>query len=427
MLKKLRRRIISLNLILVGIVLLAVFTLLCFNSYRQHMVLVEDTLSGAIRQAQDFDQDPFPDRGEPPLAPDSRQVDVEGRIRKGAGPMGFTPTVTVELAEDGSILRVFNSGVTLSEETLSSLVAEAADAAPDTIRRDADAQVFYRTAEAGDTTYLAITDASAVTEEMRTLIAGSLAAWLAFMFLFFLISRYMTNLSLKPVKEAWEQQQQFVADASHELKTPLTVILANSSILAEDPALSEDSRQWVDSTREEATHMQALVEQLLYLARSDNGSQKLLPEELSLTDLVREDILQFEPVAFERDVRIEEEIGEDIRLLGDGTMVKQLIHILLDNACKYAPAGSAVSVALRREKNSALLSVNNSGDPIPPEDLPHLFERFYRGDKARTSEGYGLGLAIAEAIAKEHKAALSVTSTAAEGTTFTVRFRELLP
>jgi signal transduction histidine kinase len=154
----------------------------------------------------------------------------------------------------------------------------------------------------------------------------------------------------------------------------------------------------------------------------------MLLTDLDLADMVQEDILQFEPVAFERGILIEPDLDPDIHIEGDGTMIKQLIHILLDNACKYASENGTIDITLKREWQGCTLAVHNPGPPIPAEDLPHIFERFYRADKARTYQegttGYGLGLAIAKSIAEDHNGAISCTSTKEAGTTFTVRFRE---
>ena len=255
--------------------------------------------------------------------------------------------------------------------------------------------------------------------------------WLIIMALFFLISVFMARVAVKPVKESWDRQQEFVADASHELKTPLTVILANNNILL-DPArgLAEEDRKWVESTQDEAAHMKTLVDQLLFLARSDSGDQKMLLSDLDLGDMVMDDVLQFEPVAFERGILIEPDLEPDIHIEGDSTMIRQLIHILLDNACKYASANGTIDVSLKRERQGCTLAVHNPGPAIPADDLPHIFERFYRADKARThkenTSGYGLGLAIAKSIAEDHNGTIQCTSTDENGTTFTVRFRERL-
>ncbi|MDO5118130.1 MAG: HAMP domain-containing sensor histidine kinase, partial [Eggerthellaceae bacterium] len=209
---------------------------------------------------------------------------------------------------------------------------------------------------------------------------------------------------------------------SHDLKTPLTVILANSSILLDnaDETIAKNS-QWVESTKTEAEHMKQLVDDLLTMAQIDEGDTTMPREDIDFSTMVQGEFLEFESVAFERNVEFASTISPDIHVTGTPSRVRRLAQTLIDNACKYAPAGSTVTLTLDREGSMARLSVHNDGDPIPAEDLPHIFDRFYRVDKARVNDGdsHGLGLAIAYGIAQEHGGSLEVSSTAETGTTFT--------
>ena len=149
-------------------------------------------------------------------------------------------------------------------------------------------------------------------------------------------------------------------------------------------------------------------------------------QDVSLSEISSEAVMQFEPVAFESGTLLESEIEEGVVIKGDLTQLRQLVYILIDNACKYAGVGGSVDFRLTGGKTPAI-RVNNTGDPIPKEDLPHIFERFYRSDKARTkndsSGGYGLGLAIAKTITEKHGGIIKAESSAADGTTFTVTFK----
>lgn len=241
----------------------------------------------------------------------------------------------------------------------------------------------------------------------------------------YLITLLMANISLKPVEKVWRQQQNFIGDASHELKTPLTVILTNSNILmAHQDDTIRQQRKWLESTNEEAVHMKDLVDKLLILAKTDNMQRNKLFASVDLSDLTLRLALQFEPVAYEKGVAIHSEVEPGIAIVGDQTALNQIIHILLDNAVKYAGVGGEVTVSLKRRQNSVYLVTRNTGTPIPPEDLPHIFERFYRSDKARTAGGgYGLGLAICKNLAELHRAEITAASDETNGTVFTVRFR----
>ena len=169
--------------------------------------------------------------------------------------------------------------------------------------------------------------------------------------------------------------------------------------------------------------MKDLVDKMLYLAKAENMRTATVRTLVPISDLATKLILQFEPVAFEAGVTIVSEVENGVSILADSTAVNQIIHILIDNAVKYAGLGGTVRVKLYRHKDTVYLSTLNTGAPIPPEDLPHIFERFYRSDKARTAgSGYGLGLAICKSLAEERKATVSVTSDEAHGTEFTVKF-----
>ena len=266
---------------------------------------------------------------------------------------------------------------------------------------------------------------------MRDLIGSSLLVGCAALILLFLISLFLAGWALRPVERAWDQQRQFVSDASHELKTPLTVILANLDILRrhEDDSIRAQ-RKWLDSSEAEAQHMKQLVEDLLTLARLDEaGHTAPLPAmcAVDLTDAVLSSLLTFEPVAFEQGLRLDSSLEPGICVNGDEARLRQLTTILLDNACKYAGKGGSVTVSLTASGDKARLSVSNTGDVIPPEQLRHLFERFYRADPARTGgqSGYGLGLAIASGIAQLHSGRITALSDAEHGTVFSVTLPRL--
>ena len=234
-------------------------------------------------------------------------------------------------------------------------------------------------------------------------------ALLALMLLFcvaMLLSRWVT----RPVERAWEQQKQFISDASHELKTPLTVILSNAELL-ESAELAERPSRWADNIRSEAGRMRTLVEEMLTLARGDSMAPTEPMTEVSLSDVAYDCALAFEPVAFEAGMDLEYEITDETPVLGDPEGLRRILSVLLDNAIKYGAAGGTVRLSLQKADRHARLEVSNPGEPIPAEQLPHLFERFYRADASRGEQtGFGLGLSIAAAIAKAHHGELKAES-----------------
>ena len=221
---------------------------------------------------------------------------------------------------------------------------------------------------------------------------------------FFGISVLLARWAIKPIENAWKQQKQFVADASHELKTPLTVILTNAELLQSEDCTETDKNRLSGNIYSMSKRMRGLVENLLDLARADNGTSKMVFEKLNFSDLVYESILPFEPVYFENGKNLYYRIDKDINLWGSADYLKQTVDILLDNANKYSFENTAVRVELIKKEKHCVLSVKSEGEHISKENLKNIFKRFYRVDEARTAgESYGLGLSIAETIVKEHK------------------------
>ena len=226
------------------------------------------------------------------------------------------------------------------------------------------------------------------------------------------MSILLSKWAVKPVELAWKQQRQFVADASHELKTPLTVILTNAE-LAQNPDYSPESRDRFLSSIQTVSHqMKGLIEQLLQLARADHTDTMGTFTQIDLSKLVSDSLLPFEPIFFEAGLPLTADLAENIHVMGDEAQLRQVLDILLDNARKYAKEGGTTWVNLRRKgKGRCVLTVADEGAPIPAQALEHIFERFYRADPARSRTGsFGLGLAIAEAIVTRHRGKISAES-----------------
>ena len=244
---------------------------------------------------------------------------------------------------------------------------------------------------------------------MRSYLTIAMAAALLLLGVSILLAWWTT----RPVEKAWKQQHQFLSDASHELKTPLTVILSNAELL-EAAALEERPARWADNIHSEAQQMKSLVEEMLTLARADNMVRTAVLTEVSLSDVAADCALAFEPVAFEAGKPLDYQITEDVTVLGDRDKLRQLVSVLLDNAIKYGAKGGTITLSLQKTERQARLTVSNPGEPIPADQLSHLFERFYRADASRGEKsGFGLGLPIARTIAQEHKGALKAESDAA--------------
>lgn len=229
---------------------------------------------------------------------------------------------------------------------------------------------------------------------------------------------------VRPVQLSWQAQRQFTADASHELKTPLAVILANSRILKGDlPKIPEEDHRWILSTDTEAERMRGLVTNLLELSRADEnhftGGSIYRHEDMDLSELVEGMTMQFDVVAFESGCMIDEHIDPDIHVIGDAQETEKVVKILLDNAVKYSHKGNSVDVTVARDgsRNRARVSVRNFGEALDPNDVAHIFDRFFRTDKARSRStgGYGLGLPIAKAIIEGQGGTIKCESSAEGG------------
>lgn len=219
------------------------------------------------------------------------------------------------------------------------------------------------------------------------------------------------------------QQKQFVSDASHELRTPIAIIQGYTEMLErwgkDDPAILDES---INSLSQEIANMKDLLEKLLFLSRSDKNTLQFDKEPFNLSMLCQEVIKETSFIDDEHD--IEPKISDDVILIGDRGLIKELIRILMDNALKYTPEGGKIILSCAIAKHNIILSVKDSGIGIPKAHIPHLFERFYRVDEARNKRtgGTGLGLAIAKQIIQVHNAQISITSKLNIGTEFLIFF-----
>lgn len=225
-------------------------------------------------------------------------------------------------------------------------------------------------------------------------------SFFAFLVLSILLARWIT----RPVEKAWLQQRQFVADASHELKTPLTVILTNAELL-QDSRYGADARgQFAENILAMSHQMRGLVESLLQLARADCGQSKAEANRLNVSCLVEDAVLPFEPVYYEQGLVLESRIAPDLFVSGSEAHLKQVVEILLDNAQKYSTPGGTVQLVLEKQGRSCLLSVSSPGRELTAKECRDIFKRFYRADQARSmNHSYGLGLAIAQRIVDDHR------------------------
>lgn len=229
------------------------------------------------------------------------------------------------------------------------------------------------------------------------------------------------NGMLHRLESAFLRQRQFTADASHELRTPVTLMLSQLDVVLERARSPEEYERALRSLRDDTWRLRRLLEDLLTLARADAQQDVLQRERLDLGELAEQVVESMQPLATERNVRLTVRAERDICVFADQARLMQLVLNLVENGVRHTLGGGLVAVSVERTpKSLAALTVRDTGIGIPPEHLPHVFERFYRVDPARSSGGTGLGLAISRQIAEAHSGAIEVQSEVGEGTTFCV-------
>ncbi|MCL5996196.1 MAG: HAMP domain-containing histidine kinase [Chloroflexi bacterium] len=264
-----------------------------------------------------------------------------------------------------------------------------------------------------------------VTESNKTLfelLTTLLTVGLITLFAIFIISLYFANRAIKPIAETWEKQRQFVADASHELKTPLSIINANyDALLASQEETIKSQLKWLGYIRIGTDRMTKLINDLLSLAKLEDENLETRNTPFDMSNAINDVMLSMEAVVIEKGIRLSHSIEPNIIVKGDAERVKQVVTILFDNAIKYSNENGRIDISLIKSKRQVIYSIKNSGKGIAKQDLPKVFDRFYRADPSRAQEigGYGLGLSIAKSIIDKLGGEIHVTSVENECTTFT--------
>ena len=254
---------------------------------------------------------------------------------------------------------------------------------------------------------------------MRNLFYICLGIYFVSTAVFLGISILLSQWATKPVETAWDQQRQFVADASHELKTPLSVIMANAELLQNKNTGEADRQKYSQNILSMSYQMRSLVKNMLDMARVDHGIWKQNLTELDFSQLVTDAVLSFQLLYEEQGLGLQRTVSEGISLHGSEQHLYQVLDVLLDNALKYSTPNGTVRVELKHNARSCVLSVASPGDPISDEDLKNIFKRFYRVDKARAINGsYGLGLSIAESVVEAHQGKIWAESSGGQNTFF---------
>ncbi len=394
MIRKLRLKIVGISVVTVAVVLVSALVILALSTRSQMAQSSEARLYEAL----------------------------EGKLDKSELPgSSGLPCFVAEVYSGGTIRLSGSSYYNLQDEEMVIHIVQAALEREDDSGVLGDYSLRYLRRIGVVSVRIAFTDCTMEQATMRSLLLRSGLVALAALAVLAGLSYCLAGLVVGPVKRAWQEQKQFVSDASHELKTPLTVILSSSELAAEEQDVQR-TKQYVEGIHAESLRMKALVEDMLTLARTESGTRPET-EAVDLSDTVLESVLAFEPVAFESGRELVYDIQPELTVMGSGIQLRRLTDILLDNAVKYAAEGTPIRLLLRQEGRCAALRVENRGETIPAEKLRHIFDRFYRADESRSGgEGFGLGLAIAQSIAQTHGGSIGCASE--EGVT---RFTVTLP
>ena len=396
MIKKLRLQFLGISMSMIIVMLLVILGLICRFSW----VNLEKTAVATLQTATDFSAQSKPDDKKPGVV-QNPWVSFFLLWTNSAGELEAIGSPQYDLSDKALLEELFQT----------------------TQERNRDGGIFLKhslsyckVADHGEC--YAFMDISSELNSFRSLIFICAGIGVGACLLFFLIMWMLSKWMVRPVEEAWDRQRQFVADASHELKTPLTVILTNAELLQGGEFDEEAKTRFTSSIHSMAVQMRGLVEDMLDLARVDQGDAQVHMSKLNLSDLVEEAVLPFEAVYFEAGKILDRQIDPDIHMTGSDQYLRHLMEILLDNGCKYSNANTTVTLRLTRQNNHKyLLSVRSYGQNLTEKQCQDIFKRFYRLDAARKmNHSYGLGLSIAQTIVEAHRGRIWCESKNGENT-----------
>lgn len=408
MIKSLRRKFIAIAMCsLIGVLVLTVGFINTF-SYIDVVNKADSRLS-----LIEGNNGTFPKNGQPPK---------DGGMR-GGGKMSpeapfETRYFTVTIGESGNVTTV-DTGKIAAITT-----SEASEYATDLYAKNSDSGFYgnyrYKAVPKSNGTLYIFLDCSRELSSFWSFLVISILISIAGILVVFALVLIFSKIAVKPFAESYEKQKRFITDASHEIKTPLTIIEANTEVLEMTGAESE----WTQSIRNQIKRLSSLTQKLVFLARMDENQCKLEMTEFSLSDAVLETADSFSAVARNSGKTLDINVQNGILLKGNEMTIRELVSVLVDNAVKYSTENGNISVSLVEESGHKKLTVKNSTTSLEKGNHDILFERFYRSDSSRNSEtgGSGIGLSIAKAVATAHKAKIHAKSPDGNSLEITVVF-----
>lgn len=434
------KRFVLSNMVLVGAVLLAVLIVLGVmqvnSAYRELRITMFQVLEQVNAPNEMFRSLDAADAADP--AAESQPVyseitDVSSRRKPKASPVRPGAKKSPLSVDRNKIVTVFYDAdtrkvsIAKSVKTTDDSIIDAAVREILTLREPfgkLSAGMYYCKEAADGGWKIALANESDFALQLLRVFSLFALGFVLAMGLLLVVSNWLAKLAAKPMERAMQMQRQFVDDVSHDLKTPITVILANNSIMKSNPDETVASqRQWLDSTDDAAKGMMGMINEMLSLSALESPLLHVQSVPVDLTGAAQKAVLQMESVAFDRGITVEDEIAENVSAMATTEFAERICNSLLENALKYEPDGGRVRVTLQTTKKQAILTIQNFGAVISEENLSHVFERFYRSDKARASAGgHGLGLPILKQITTLIGATITAESGEKTGTVFRVSF-----
>jgi two-component system sensor histidine kinase CiaH len=421
MFNKLRNRFLIVNLVTISVMMLIAFASIYIITYQN---VQNDINMDLHRTAENQQKGPGGADGPRGSADGSTMSMDKGPIDNSNQPPDRFISFTIQTDANGTLISK-DSKFTMDDEFYTAALKEALSNGKDTGRFTLDdSQWIFTVKHTSEGEQIVFLDITAQQKILTNLIYTFMAVGLLMLIILYFTSRFFAGRSIAPVREAFNKQKQFIADASHELKTPLTIINTNADVLLSN---SDDTirnqAKWLQYIKSETERMTRLTNDLLYLTEMDDSRTGMIYSKFNMSDAVENIILTMEAVIFEKHISFDYNIQPELTVLGNSEQIKQVVMILLDNAVKYTNPKGAVTISLKKQNNDVLLSVSNTGEGIAAEHLTRIFDRFYRTDnsRARKQGGYGLGLAIAKSIVDQHKGRIFARSVVGESTTFYVQ------
>lgn len=427
MFTKLRNKFLILNMSMTSLVMIAAFAVVYFVTYSNIHGEIQNRLN-----AQSSKQVTLEDGGPAPeIDPDKPPAFV--RHVSSEGPASFD----IEVDASGRILAV-NSFIDMPDEVYAQAAA-LAWSQPNSHEavtlegrkwRYAVKPMSHQVIRGDGQQYTVLEDKYSlmfldVTDAYRTLfqlLMTLLAVGLGMLLILLATSLLFANRAIQPIAAAWEKQKQFIADASHELKTPISIMNANYDVLmAHQEETIGSQLKWLGYLKIGTDRMTRLANDLLTLAKLEDAQLEVRKQPFDLSAAVQETVASMEKLAMDKNIRLRQHVEPGLIALGDADKAKQVVAILLDNAIKYADANGRIDLSLTKSKRRAAFSITNSGPGIAADDLPKVFDRFFRADRSRTHDagGFGLGLSIARTITEQLGGEIHARSVEGEYTTFT--------